>query len=485
MGQSSRGWVASVALTFSISPVAIRCPSTARVASARPREDAHKPLRPTLTGVKFASRRHVPRANAQPGKLTGVKAVAVATAYLPARGARGPVMFFYRVLLFSLFGFDVYVDASWLLLAVLIAWSLAVGILPGIVHGLAPATYWSMAVIATIGLLFSIVFHEMAHSLVARRFAMPIRGITLFIFGGVAEMRSEPPSAGSEFLMALAGPVASAVLGLLMLLLYAVVAHLHGPPAISGILWYLGYLNWVLAVFNLLPAFPLDGGRMLRAALWGWRKDLVWATWVASGAGNIFGILLVVLGLGDVLRGDFIAGIWMTLIGLFLRSAANATYQQTIARQIHAGQPVSRFMNRQPITVPPNLSIRTFVEDYVYRYHHKLFPVVRDGRLLGCISTAQIADIDPERWDRQGVAEIMERCSADNVIAPETDTLDAMMQMQRTGRNRLLVARGDQLLGIVSLTDLLEFLTLKLDLEGRSRQNAGRPLAGEALLPAG
>jgi Zn-dependent protease/predicted transcriptional regulator len=393
-------------------------------------------------------------------------------------------MFFFRVRLFSLFGFDVYVDASWLLLAVLIAWSLAVGIFPGIVRGLSPSTYWSMAVVATAGLMFSIVFHEMSHSLVARRFAMPIRGITLFIFGGVAEMHSEPTSAGGEFLMALAGPVASAVLGFLMFLLYGVVAGLHGPPAVGGVLWYLGYLNWVLAVFNLLPAFPLDGGRMLRATLWGMRKDLVWATWVASGTGNVFGILLIVLGLVDVLRGDFVGGLWMALIGLFLRGAANATYQQTIARQILTGQPVSRFMNRQPITVPPNVSVRAFVEDYIYRYHHKVFPVVHDGRLLGCVSTTQIATIDQEQWDRRFVAEIMEPCSPDNVIAPETDTLDAMMQMERTGRNRLLVARGGQLLGILSLSDLLKFLTHKLHLEGRSRQKAAQPRLGQALPPA-
>jgi predicted transcriptional regulator len=142
-------------------------------------------------------------------------------------------------------------------------------------------------------------------------------------------------------------------------------------------------------------------------------------------------------------------------------------------------------MNRQPIAVPPNLSIRAFVEDYVYRHHHKVFPVVRDGRLLGCISTATIAGIDPEQWDRRAVSEIMEPCSPDNMVVPETDALDAMMQMQRTGRNRLLVARGDQLFGIISLSDLLEFLTLKLDLEGRSRQSAAGPRAGEAAPPTG
>jgi Zn-dependent protease len=202
-------------------------------------------------------------------------------------------MFFYRIRLFSLFGFDVYVDASWLLLAMLIVWSLAVGVFPQMVSGLTLATYWSMAAVSAAGLLLSIVFHEMSHAVVARHFALPIRGITLFIFGGVAEMHNEPTTALSEFLMALAGPVASGVLGLLLFLLLGFVAGSEGPPAVSAVLWYLTYLNWTLAVFNLLPAFPLDGGRMLRAALWGWSKDLIWATWIASGAGNIFGILLM------------------------------------------------------------------------------------------------------------------------------------------------------------------------------------------------
>lgn len=387
-------------------------------------------------------------------------------------------MFFYRMRLFSLFGFDVYVDASWLLIAVLVAWSLAIGIFPGIVSGLTPATYWSMAVVATVGLLVSIVLHEMSHAAVAQHFGVPIRGITLFIFGGVAEMHSEPTSAVSEFLMALAGPVASAVLGLLFFLLSGLATSSQGPPAVAGVLWYLSYLNWTLALFNLVPAFPLDGGRMLRAALWGWRKDLIWATWVAAGAGNIFGILLIVLGLIEVLRGDFVGGIWLGLIGLFLRGAANATYQQTLAQQILAGQSVSRFMNRRPITVSPELSDREFVEDYVYRHHHKVFPVVRDGRLLGCVTTAQLSEVGEDQWDRRTVAEIMEPCSEDNTISPGADALEAMTKMQRTGRSPLLVVDRGQLVGMLSLRDLLEYLTLKLQFEGGRGQEAAQAQQG-------
>ena len=152
-------------------------------------------------------------------------------------------------------------------------------------------------------------------------------------------------------------------------------------------------------------------------------------------AGNIFGILLIVLGLIEVLRGDFVGGMWLALIGLFLRGAASATYEQTLARQILAGQPVSRFMNRRPITVSPELSVRELVEDYVYRHHHKVFPVVRDGRLLGCVTTAQISEVGEDQWDRRTVAEIMEPCSEDNTISPETDALEAMTKMQRTGRS--------------------------------------------------
>jgi Zn-dependent protease/CBS domain-containing protein len=387
-------------------------------------------------------------------------------------------MFFYRVRFFSLFGFDVYVDASWLLLAVLIAWSLAVGVFPSIDPGLTSAAYWSMAVVATVGLLFSIVFHEMSHAAVAQVFGMPIRGITLFIFGGVAEMHSEPTSALSEFLMALAGPVASAVLGLLFFLLFGFVASSQGPAAVAGVLWYLSCLNWTLAAFNLVPAFPLDGGRMLRAALWGWRKDLTWATSIAAGAGNIFGILLIVLGLIEVLRGDFVGGVWLSLIGLFLRGAASATYEQTLARQILAGHPVSRFMNRRPITVSPELSVRELVEDYVYRYHHKVLPVVRDGRLLGCVTTAQVGEVGEDQWGRRTVADIMEPCSEENTISPETDALEAMTKMQRTGRSPLLVVDRGQLVGILSLRDLLEFLTLKLQFEGRRGQRAVQPQEG-------
>ena len=205
-------------------------------------------------------------------------------------------MFGKRFVLFEILGFKVQIDGSWLFLAVLVTWSLATGVFPVWYEGLSPATYWWMAVAGVIGLVFSLIFHELSHSLVARRFGLPIRGITLFIFGGVAEMEEEPASGKVEFLMAVAGPVSSCVLAVGFYVL-AVIGLAQGlPDPVLGILDYLALINGMLAAFNLLPAFPLDGGRMLRAALWYYKGDLREATRLASRSGEIFGIVLMALG---------------------------------------------------------------------------------------------------------------------------------------------------------------------------------------------
>lgn len=384
-------------------------------------------------------------------------------------------MFIYRVRLFNLFGFKVYLDASWLLLAVLIVWSLALGVFPQMAPGYRMSAYIWMGIAAAVGLLVSIVFHETAHSLVARRFEMPIRGITLFIFGGVAEMEDEPTSARGEFLMAAAGPLASALLGVLFMTGSGAVKAMGGPAPAGAVLGYLGTLNWLLALFNLVPAFPLDGGRMLRAALWSWRKDIASATKVAAGSGQLFGLVLIVLGLFLFLRGAVVDGVWLFLIGLFLRGAASVAHQQMLSRKILGDQPVSRFMTLNPISVAPDLSIQALVDNYVYRHHHNSFPVTHEGRLVGCIGTADIAKLDPSEWSQRRVKEEMRQCNADLITTPDIDAIEAMTRMTRAGASRLFVTDGDRLVGILSLRDLLEFLTVKLELEGARRAQGRGP----------
>jgi len=374
-------------------------------------------------------------------------------------------MFLYRVRLFSLFGFDVYVDASWLLLAVLITWSLAVGVFPTMAPGRSLAIYLWMGAAAAVGLLMSIVLHETAHSLVARRFQMPIKGITLFLFGGVAEMESEPTSAKAEFLMAAVGPLTSAILGFLLAMFGSVIVAAGGPATFAAVLNYLGGLNWVLALFNIVPAFPLDGGRMLRAALWGWRKDYVSATRIASIAGQVFGVLLILLGLWSFIGGGALQGIWLFLIGLFLRGAAGAAYQQMWTTRLLSGERVSRFMTPNPIAVTPETTLQSLVDDYIYRHHHKSFPVVSDGRLVGCVGVREIAAADQADWRIRRVREAMTPCGADRVSGPDEDALAAMTKMSRTRSSQLFVTAGGRLVGVLSLRDLLDFLSLKLEIE--------------------
>lgn len=373
-------------------------------------------------------------------------------------------MFTYRARLLRLFGFDVFVDASWVLLALLITWSLAVGLFPAVAPRLSGATYFWMGLVAAAGLFASIVFHEMCHSLVARRFGMPIRGITLFIFGGVAEMSDEPTSPGREFLMALAGPAASAALGLVLLLALGATSP-SAPTPVVAVLSYLGTINLALAAFNLIPAFPLDGGRMLRAALWGWRKDIVWASRVASAAGQMLAILLMAFGLAQIFAGGFVGGLWLGLIGLFVHGASAASYRQVLARQALKGQRISQFMTTPPVAPPADITIQQLVDDFIYRHHHKRFPVVDGGELVGCVGMREIAQSDRSWWSARTVREVMRPCQPDELAGPDTDALEALAKIQRSS-GPLLVVEEQQLVGVLSLRDLTEFLTLKLELEG-------------------
>jgi Zn-dependent protease/CBS domain-containing protein len=375
-------------------------------------------------------------------------------------------MFGQGIPLFRILGFQVKLDASWLILAVLVTWSLAAGYFPYRLGGLTEGTYLWMGVAGALGLFASIIAHELSHSLVARRYGMPIRGITLFIFGGVAEMEEEPPTAKSEFLMAIAGPIASALLALIFYYLAGFSARMGFGPPVPLVLEYLGFINMLLAGFNLVPAFPLDGGRMLRAALWGWKGDLRWATRIAANSGAAFGFALIALGLFLIVSGNMIGGIWYILIGFFVRSAAASSYSQMQTRRFFQGEPVQRFMIADPVTVPPDITVHQLVDDFVYHHYHELFPVVDDHRLLGCIGISEIRQIPRARWDLVKVFDAMSAASPENTIDAETDAVEALAVMRRTGNSRLMVVREGELAGLVTLKDLLRLIGYKMDLEG-------------------
>jgi Zn-dependent protease len=368
-------------------------------------------------------------------------------------------MFGTRIELLRLFGIPIRLDLSWFVVVVLIAWSLATGLFPQLEPHLASGTYWAMGVAGALGLFASVLVHELSHAWVARRHAMPIDGITLFIFGGVAEMGGEPPSPKAEFRVAIAGPLVSILIGGLVLSLAG------GPPPLRGVLRYLGLINLVLAVFNLVPAFPLDGGRVLRSVLWHWKQDLRWATAIASRLGTGFSVLLMLFGGARVLLGDFVGGMWSFLIGLFLRQASQSAYQAVLVRKALEGEPVRRFMTSEPVTLPAGVTLNQAVERYFYRYHHKLFPVTDDARLVGCLSTREVSRIPRDEWGRRTVGSVAVPCGPRNAITPDSDALQALTLMRRSGEPRLLVVEDGRLAGVVTLKDLLEFFALKVELE--------------------
>ena len=375
-------------------------------------------------------------------------------------------MFGKSVSLIKLFGFEVKLDLSWLILALLITWTLAQGVFPFYYKDFSTSTYWLMGVGGAIGLLISIVFHELWHSLIARRFGLPMKGITLFVFGGVAEMSEEPPSPKAEFFMAVAGPISSIVLAGVLFGVWFVLDGTGFSPPVLGVINYLAIINLILAGFNLLPAFPLDGGRVLRSILWAVKDNLKWATQIASKIGSGFGIALMLFGVFSFILGNIIGGVWMFVIGLFLRGASQSSYQQLLIRRSLEGEPVKKFMKSDPVTVPPSLSLDDLVEDYIYKHHYKLYPVTKGDKLEGCVTINQIKEIPKEERGQHTVGEIAQGCSDVNTISPDEDTVNALSIMRKNNTSRLMVVDNGKLVGVIALKDIMEMLSMKMDLEG-------------------
>lgn len=361
-------------------------------------------------------------------------------------------MFGHSVKLFDLFGFEIKVDASWLLIAALIVWSLASGYLPQVLPGLGPGAYLALAIAAMLGLFGSLILHELAHSLVARHYGLGIGGITLFLFGGVAELVDEPKSAGSEFWIAIAGPVMSFVLAAL----FGLAAMATGAEGIVGtILAYLASINLVLAVFNLLPAFPLDGGRVLRAWLWHRSGDMLEATRKASGAGAILALGLMGLGLFSALSGGGIGGLWLVLIGFFVLNASRGTYQRLLMQDSLRGRRVAELMTPDPWTATPEMTLSELADRVMLAHAVSFAPVVEQGRVIGQIDAARMREVAREDWATTRVAETMAPLTDADLIAPRMTAEEALQRLSDGPQRKLIVAEGRRLRGILSLRDLM------------------------------
>ncbi len=320
-----------------------------------------------------------------------------------------------------------------------------------------------------IGLFVCIILHELGHAMVAKHYKLPISQITLFIFGGVAEIKKEPQTPKVEFLMAIAGPIVSVILAGILYLLTILGQHSFWPIPIIAVTGYLALINIILAIFNLIPAFPLDGGRIFRSILWWIKKDSAWATKVASQIGSGFGMILIFLGIFSLITGNFIAGVWLVILGLFLqRAAAMSRSQHYISRELH-GEKVQKFMTQKPISVPPDISIQEFVDQYVYHSYHHLYPVTENENLIGYVSLREVKLTPPENWKKLLVKEVMVPASEFKTVSPETSALQALDLLNQTEVPILLVVKGKRLVGVLTAQDLFKLISIKLELEG------GRP----------
>jgi len=389
--------------------------------------------------------------------------------------------------IFKVFGVPIKLHPTWFFIFVLIIFSLSYqgGFLRRYLGDAAMSEvgFWILGTVCALLMFVSLLAHELAHSLMARRFGMPIRGITLFIFGGVSELGEEPRSAAAEFFMAIVGPLSSLVIGGVCLgLLYVGEQSFTWPPAGRALLMFLGTINILLAMFNSMPAFPLDGGRVMRSALWAVTGDLRQSTQVAATIGSGFGLVMILSGVLAVFGVppfvqllSTVGGIWLIFIGLFVRQAASSSLKQVVMRQALGGEPVGRFMTVNPVTVNPALTLRRFVDDYVLPYHYAVFPVVdAEGKLIGVIHALDPRKVAPAEWDMLTVGDIMHQPPPAQTVSPESDAADALTRLRGEQGRRLIVVYDGRPVGIVSLRDMLEFISLKVDLAPRSWTRSGR-----------
>ena len=381
----------------------------------------------------------------------------------------------------KLFGIKIQIDWSWLLILALIVWNLASTFAQ--VH-----PNWNtslsifMGVIAALLLFLSVLAHELAHSLVAKSQGIEVNNITLYLFGGAANIREEPKSPGNEFLMAIIGPVTSIVLGLILLLVSGVglsvqdiqniepMAFLNRLNALRTLSIWLGSVNLALGIFNLIPGFPLDGGRVLRSILWAitdnLRKATRWASYIgqaiawmmiAAGMSMIFGIRIPFFGEG------LINGVWLILIGWFLNNASLQSYQQVVIRDVLADVPVRMMTKRNPPIVSSDITVDDLIENHIMQTDDHAFPVMQEDELVGIVCLDDVRKVPKAERTQKTVSEIMTPRSNLITISPNDPADEALTSISRNAVRQLIVIEDDQFFGLVRRRDIVRFLQLQAD----------------------
>lgn len=360
----------------------------------------------------------------------------------------------------TLFGVQVRIDFSWFIVFGLVLWTLSAGYYPRTFPYQAPITYWLMGLASALLLFSSVLAHELSHALTARRYGINVRRITLFIFGGVAEIPEEPSEAKTELKIALAGPLCSVALAVLFWITSLALTSLGADAIYTRTFDYLASANLMLVIFNMIPGFPLDGGRVLRAYLWHRRRDIKSATKTATRIGEIAGVLFIILGLLQILSQSLIGGIWMIFIGMFLRQTSATAYRMTVMKEGLRGLKVAQLMNASPVTIDAAETLDALVQNYFYRSHHSWFPVERDGSFAGTIHINQVKQVPRNRWIQTRIDDIMTDGRKVQFTTPEEDGADLFNRISQTKQTRFPVVSGDKIVGVITLSDILHLLRI-------------------------
>ena len=358
----------------------------------------------------------------------------------------------------SILGFEIRIHPSWFIIFFLILWTLGFIVFPQSYPGQGMGTYVAMAAVGTVLFFASLVAHELSHSLVARRKGITVSGITLFVFGGMAHTSMEFEDPGDEFQVAAVGPLSSLVIAGLFHLLAEVGERLNWTDAVTEIAGYLAVINLALAVFNLLPGFPLDGGRILRAAIWKLSADLRRATRYATIGGQVVAVLLMALGVLSFITGNLIGGLWLVFIGWFTRGAAEASYTQLLLRHSLRDLRAGDLMTPAPYTIAAEITLEEFVDQHLFRGRHRAYPVVQHGQPVGTITLDRVRRVPRKEWPNRTVGEAMAALE-DTPVVPEDERMDRVLErIGASGTGRVLVSQDGALVGIITRSDVSRWM---------------------------
>ncbi len=363
------------------------------------------------------------------------------------------------------------VDYSWFLIFILLTWSLAINYYPSEFQHWPTAWYWVLGAITTIMLFVSVLLHELGHSIVALRYKIPVRNITLFIFGGVAQITSEPPTAMAEFWIAIAGPVVSFLLAGVFALLELVVSSL---TPLFALMKYLAYINGTLGLFNLIPGFPLDGGRVFRAIVWGTSGNFRKATRISSGVGRVIAYLFILVGVYFIFSGNFAGGIWIAFIGWFLESAAQSQVQQLAVRDLLAGRKVYQAMSQNYTIISPTITLQSLADTHILGEGRRFFIVQDEYKVRGVLTLQTIRQIPRERWPSTNAEQAMIQAGDMQWVRPDSELWDALERMDQNGVNQLPVIQDNQIAGLLTRENVISFLRTLQEFKSRPWPDASK-----------